>query len=88
MKVLVRSNSISTITAGEMPKEIENGMFIEYSDAALITVNLISGTLKTKLSCELIGANSKGTPSAGQHLDCVLGLFQSHVFNKRFEVFV
>lgn len=71
VKVSVTSNSSSAITVGEMPKEIENGMFIEYSEAALITVNPNSGALRIKLSCELIDASSKGTSSTGQYLDCI-----------------
>jgi len=71
VRISVKSNCIHTISIGDMPKEMENGMSIEQTQAVLISIEPSSDFVITEIACKLDCSKYKGTASSGQYLDCI-----------------
>ena len=71
VRISVKSNCIHTISIGDMPKEIGNGMSIEQTQAVLISIEPRSDFIIAEITCKLDCFEYKGTASSGQYLDCI-----------------
>ena len=71
VSITVTSNGRVTISKGQMPKTLENGMSIEYSESVLISVVPTTHCLGIKVSCVLNTSDIISTSATGECLDCI-----------------